>query len=507
MTFTDAQLALFLDQGYLHIPLAAPASVHDELFLAAKAAYDAAAGENGFEARLGHIADEGLINSCPALHTILDAPELDDALNAVLGPRYYRYNHAFVHRAAMVDQDYHKDSHLPWSMRGAVRSHRPQWVMTFYYPQDTTVELGATRVLPGTQYWNVDHEIEGFEQGEDRLGLKDPPVPKDESSEQADLRLAARPKELDVTCESVALEVPKGSLLLVNFDLFHRGARRFIARDRFMYKFWYCRTMEPRKRAPIPVTSTDPRRLPVVQAVANWLSNTEGQCATPEVQPNSEAARVALAYSRRDVKTLSTDLLDECEPVRRPAMYGATTLGETGVSPALAATRSSHWGVRKSGAFVLGELAVDSQAIRDALQRLMAPHERADVRSTAVVALGRIARTVLARAALVELDSFVDLLAPLSRPDREPDLRERPLPGNPVRQNVALALLSIATEAVQGDAPQGGAVQSGAVRARAAVAGLDRLRSVAEAMADSDTDRYARATAQEVVRRLGQPQD
>ena len=487
MAFTDAQLAEFLDQGYLNIPLSVPYSVHDELFYSGQRVYEASAREKDFEARLDHIADEGLVANCPALAPILNSPELDAALQAVLGPQYYRYNHAFVHRAATIDQDYHKDSHLPWSVRGAVRSHRPQWAMMFYYPQDTTVELGATRVLPGTQYWNVDHEIDGFEQGEDRLGLNAPPVPKDESPDAADLRLAARPLELDATCKSVALEVPKGSLLLVNFDLFHRGARRFIAGDRFMYKFWYCRTMEPRARAPIAVKSTDTRRLPVVQAVADWLTGSQYAPAPIAEAADCEAARVATAYSKRDVAKLTTGLLDECEAVRRPAMYGATTLGEAGIAPALEATRNKHWGVRKSGAFVLGELALDSDAVRAALLDLTL-EERADLRSTATVALGRIARAAVARGKFAAMSDFVELLAPLTQPQREPDQPKRLLPGNPVRQNAALALLSIAAEALAAQVPD---------------AALARLRALAHTMAETDTDRYAAATAREIVRRLG----
>ena len=485
MPLSNAQLAQFLDVGYLAIPLDLPESLHDELFRSAQAVYAAPAEGKGFESRIARMADAGLVESCPALNRLLEAPQLDDALSSVLGERYYRYSHAFVHKAGPKDQDYHKDSHLPWSMRGAVRSHRPQWAMTFYYPQDTTVELGATRVMPGTQYWNVDHEIEGFEQGEDRLGLNAAPVPADETNEAADARLATRPRELDPRCESVALEVPKGSLLLVNFDLFHRGARTLKSGDRFMYKFWYCRTLEPRPRAPIPLTSEDERRLPAVSAVASWLTSQRHEVGVTPANGTSEAGRVAMAYTGRDPAQICEDLLDECEAVRRPAMYGATVLGEGAVAAALAATSSAHWGVRKSGAFVLGELAIDTAPVRDALERLTSPEERPDVRCTAVVALGRIGRAAVARGDGAAMKTFARLLAPLANPTREPDLPKRAMPGNPVRQNLALALLSLASEALEGGSTD-----------------LSTLTETAATMAEWDTDRYARATSKEVVRRI-----
>ncbi len=486
MSLSPDQLARFLDVGYLTIPLELPESVHDDVFASAQAAYAAPGEGEGFEARIGRIADGGLLASCPALHQLLEAPALDGALASVLGERYYRHNHAFVHRASRVDQDYHKDSHLPWSMRGAVRSHRPQWVMTFYYPQETTVELGATRVLPGTQYWNVDHEIEGFEQGEDRLGLSDPAL-QDEAPEAADARLAARPGELDPSIASVPLEVPKGSLLLVNFDLFHRGARRLISGDRFMVKFWYCRMLEPRSAGAIPVNSEDARRLPAIGAVASWLTG-QPRVRTNPPDEDSEAGRVASAYAAHDPVRICQDLLSECEAVRRPAMYGATTLGEDALEPALEATSATHWGVRKSGAFVLGELAIDTAAARDALARLTSSDARADVRSTATVALGRIGRAGIATGDLAALERFVDLIAPLTDSSREPDVPKRPLPGNPVRQNAALALLSLATEALEAGVDGGR---------------LAPLAALARAMAGRETDRYARATAEELIRRIG----
>ena len=78
-------------------------------------------------------------------------------------------------------------------------------------------------------------------------------------------------------------------------------------------------------------------------------------------------------------------------------------LGEGAVSAALEAVASPHWGVRKSGAFVLGELGIDGPAVRSALCGLTSSAERPDVRSTAAVALGRIAAVPVMATELFEL--------------------------------------------------------------------------------------------------------
>lgn len=41
--------------------------------------------------------------------------------------------------------------------------------MVFFYPQKTSLEMGATEILPGTQYWNVDREDDGITEGKDRF--------------------------------------------------------------------------------------------------------------------------------------------------------------------------------------------------------------------------------------------------------------------------------------------------------------------------------------------------
>ena len=77
------------------------------------------------------------------------------ALHSILGPDYYLHLHRHVHDnpPGSKGQNLHKDS--LYNSRYAVdekrRHHRTRWLMLFYYPQDTPVELGPTAILPRSQ--------------------------------------------------------------------------------------------------------------------------------------------------------------------------------------------------------------------------------------------------------------------------------------------------------------------------------------------------------------------
>ena len=76
----------------------------------------------------------------------------------MLGEDYLLHPHHFVHEASAHDQSFHQDGNLPWNDRAHYRTHRPNWAMLFYYPQQVTDDNGPTEVLPGTQYWTTNFE-------------------------------------------------------------------------------------------------------------------------------------------------------------------------------------------------------------------------------------------------------------------------------------------------------------------------------------------------------------
>ena len=88
-----------------------------------------------------------------------------------------------------------------------VRHHRTRWTMAFYYPQDVSLDMGPTAILPATQYYN--------------------------SSKQAYER------------EEQPLCGRAGTVTIVHYDLWHRAMPNASDRDRFMVKFLFTRMGEP----------------------------------------------------------------------------------------------------------------------------------------------------------------------------------------------------------------------------------------------------------------------
>ena len=151
LTLTADQIYEFLDLGYLKISLGDTSLGKDfsaRMFRHAREAYRKADLSEGHRGRIRHIADER-IDCLPEVQQLLSSRELNGALGSLLGKNFYRYRHSFIHRADRFDQSFHKDSPLPWGTTGGIRSHKLEWVMLFYYPQDTTLALGPTEIIPG----------------------------------------------------------------------------------------------------------------------------------------------------------------------------------------------------------------------------------------------------------------------------------------------------------------------------------------------------------------------
>lgn len=488
---SDADLVAFLDQGYLLIDPQSDPSLPEQLFAEARDAWAARNQLQGTRFAIDTVADN-LTTRIPVLHQLLDAPPVVDSLTAILGERYYRYPHSFIHQAGTADQGFHKDSHFPWSVRGGLRSHRPNAAMLLYYPQETKVDMGPTRIIPGSQYWNVDHEE--HDQGEDMLDLRfnDDSVGTDADLEARDRRIRDAAHAFDTQTDAIPLTVPAGAAVVTHFDLVHRGSRSNSDRVRFMYKFWFLRTTEPaRTGRTISIACTDPRREPVVCGMVEWLTGKRPLVGPESEEPNigNEAGRIERAYRRgfEGDPTLTEALLSENEENRRAAMYGLSCAGDLGAEAAILATQSNHAGVRKSGAFLLGELALGDTGVVATLGRLAAKDAISAVRCTALNALGRIARHQLVQNPSFDLSGVVDAMTVGADRNREPDTQGFLVTTNPVRQSTAIALLSVVTAAIDAGA------------SRDAIAGVT---NILQRMARNETDRYARATAIEGLCRL-----
>ncbi|MDE2717194.1 MAG: HEAT repeat domain-containing protein, partial [Chloroflexota bacterium] len=124
------------------------------------------------------------------------------ALAGIMGDDYFLEPHRFVHynQPHSKGQTLHKDSFTR-------RRHHTRWLVTFYYPQDTPLEMGPTGVVPGTQYTNV--------------------IPEDSYD-----------REIGAAGDA-------GRVVIANYDIVHRGMPNHTDRKRYMVKFLFNRMGEP----------------------------------------------------------------------------------------------------------------------------------------------------------------------------------------------------------------------------------------------------------------------
>lgn len=183
---------------------------------------------------LGPRADElgnNILPAIPELVHVFDSPRVTGALASLLGPGYMMHPHRFCHRSVpgRQAQTWHRDSFWGnWHPRSEV----PYWVMAFYYPQDTPLELGPTGILPRSQYYNRDcGKATGTLFGCGRYADKDlvDGVPAE----------AWHVKEKPLSCSA-------GTVVIVHYDLWHRGAANLAESGvRFMFKFQFSRLISP----------------------------------------------------------------------------------------------------------------------------------------------------------------------------------------------------------------------------------------------------------------------
>ncbi len=490
---TDEELCRFLDLGY-HIVHSSDLAeeTHDKLFDAAVSSYGQKEKLADSLASLDAIADN-LHVRVPLLNELLTNKVLDGALTSVLGPRYFRYGHSFIHLSGTFDQTYHKDSPLPWGTRGGLRSHRPNWAMVFYYPQAVTLDLGATELLPGTQYWNVDREGTGRKEGEDRLGGHDGQEDINAmNSAERNRYLQSQLADFDRHIEPMQLTLPKGSLVMVHFDLFHRGMRRLSDEPRFMYKFWYVRTTEPNSTTnprSIQFQASDVRRQQLVTKNARWLGlSVTLPLIRAHVDGDQEADQLARAHNQVDQANLVSACIAGTEAARRSAMYALVGCDHASIHVAAQLVSSDKESERCCAAFLLGELDTPRAVDLNTLLDLAINDTSTDVKMTATNGLGRVIRRRIAQGDPTMPVAMISRLALALVHARERYMGVG-LTLSAERQCVYIALLnivsSIATYLPTADIPE-----------------LAEISTLLTTRVKEEIDRYAKCTAVETLVRL-----
>ncbi len=188
---TDDQMRTFVREGYVIVRPTLPREYHDEMFAKVDEIFQA-------EGNPGN----NVLPRIPELQQIYDDPVTRGALASIMGDDYYLEPHRFVHfnQPHSKGQTLHKDSFTR-------RRHHARWLVTFYYPQDTPLEMGPTGIVPGTQYTNV--------------------IPEDSYD-----------REIGAAGDA-------GRVVIANYDIVHRGMPNHTDRKRYMVKFLFNRMGEP----------------------------------------------------------------------------------------------------------------------------------------------------------------------------------------------------------------------------------------------------------------------
>ena len=427
----DAQMSAFLADGYVVLrPADVPERIHATLFAQAAQLYDEVRRVGGSTTHLQSLGDNVLAR-IPELYEVLNARAVTGALTSILGPGYVLHPHHFVHSAGRADQGFHQDGNLPWNTRGYFRSHRPISAILFYYPQAVTDAMGPTEVLPGTQYWSGNFEGIADWQHDDHLDRDfNADASRADDLAYRDARLEASLRVLPFErVERRRLTVPAGSVVITHYDLVHRGTRQEPgnAERRFMYKFFFVRTQEPRRPSWRNATAApDLTRAPTsieafIARVWSWL-RAEQTSATP----TADIARLARALHSAD------------ESQRRAAGYALGYAGAAAVDTLVQALNDTAAPVRRMAAFGLGETRCATGAAIAALTASLADDDEL-VRSNSAFSLGSLARVAALPATTIDA-----LLARLD-PAREPDNTDSAnMSRSTVRECVAHALLQAA---------------------------------------------------------------
>ena len=150
----------------------------------------------------------GIIDAVPDLHKVYECPPVKGALHSILGHdmkmHYYTLSHC--NPPGFPGQLWHQGS----------AKNRPNTIwrlMVFYFPHDVHYEMGPTVIAPGTQYRKVSN---------------------------TDLhRYGSIQNQLPIVVDG-------GTVLIMHYDIWHRGTANQSNRTRYMVKTVFERTSIPR---------------------------------------------------------------------------------------------------------------------------------------------------------------------------------------------------------------------------------------------------------------------
>ena len=211
----DREVQQFIADGYLALQTDVDKQIHENIDRRLRTA-----AEN--EPQHGN----NVLPRIPELYSVLECPRIHGALISLLGDDYILHPHRAIHRSVPVEEPiaeldiaadgtpmgegstaasvWHQDAQSPLAR---ARHHHPRFVIGFYFPHDTPLEMGPTRLQAGSYLW---------------------PCPQKLASG------VVVPEHIDA-----------GTFMLVHFDMVHAGLSNRSDIDRFMLKFVFSRISNP----------------------------------------------------------------------------------------------------------------------------------------------------------------------------------------------------------------------------------------------------------------------
>ena len=377
---TDEAMQGFVREGYVTVQSALPKSYHDAMY-----------------ARLEPLEEDGLVGHnnllpmVPELRELLDEPVVRGALLSILGPdcylHFHRHDHVNMPEKVQPMQAWHRgdgrlhkdgERHAHYMVDGR-RHHATRFAMLFYYPQDTTLEMGPTGIVPRSQYL---------------------------------LRSA-----LDEN-DRISLPGDAGTVTIMHFDIAHgRYGANTTDIPRHMVKFLYTRNLDPAApswdhKTTDWVTTADPQE-PIWQYIWNWhlgaaastMHRTERDTdgLVERLHGANVANAIGAAYTLGNlgaVEPLLEALTSSDVDLRCVAGYGFPPLGAAAAAPLLGLLDGAGPERCVQVADILGDIGPRAVDAMPALIQLC-HHEKPSVRQFAVESIGIVGQ--VAAAAPVEL--------------------------------------------------------------------------------------------------------
>ena len=379
----DSQMQQFIVNGYVTVKADFPRPFHQSVYAQAEEIFSTQ-GNPG----------NGILPAIPQLADLFSHPAVTGALTSILGPGYAMHPHRHCHLTPprQSAQRHHQDS---YEEDKNVRHHRTRWAMAFYYPQDVTVDMGPTSVLPASQYYTSRNQAEKIEE--------------------------------------YLLRGEAGTVTVVHYDLWHRATTNRSDCNRYMMKFLFCRMTEPtapswENTSPVWPASAAGNHLPKLwQSVWSWHLGSGGPSQgrdaadidngttaelegavqgesgdLPEVVQLEEVYRLA-GQRQQGVRRLMKMLSEEApallnhnlsaqhtNPSQLVSGFGLSAQGSAAVPHLLNTLRSQKWSLRAAAADILGDIGLPAAAavphLIDSLE-----DDAEWVRRNATEALGNIA--------------------------------------------------------------------------------------------------------------------